>query len=144
MQIRPLQLQDKEIILDMMTTFYSSPAVHTNGSKEIFLNDIENCLNECPYLEGYAFTLDEKIIGYGMLAKSFSTEFGKPCIWIEDLYLLPEFQGKGYGSKFIQFVFDSYPNHVVRLEVEDDNEKAVNTYRKNGFTTLPYSEMIKL
>ena len=37
-----------------------------------------------------------KYSGYAMLAKSFSTEFGKNCIWIEDLYVLPSARSRGH------------------------------------------------
>lgn len=37
----------------MMRVFYASPAVFTNGSDDIFRTDIENCINDNPYLEGY-------------------------------------------------------------------------------------------
>ena len=60
------------------------------GSEEIFENDVENCINENPYLEGYVFEENGVLLGYAMVAKSFSTEFGKPCMWIEDIYLKPE------------------------------------------------------
>ena len=85
MQIRRLKNDDRESIISLMETFYSSPAVSTNGSIKIFNDDFDACVGDCPYLEGYAFIKDDQIIGYGMLAKSFSTEFGKSCIWIEDL-----------------------------------------------------------
>ena len=31
---------------------------------------------------------------------------------------------------------------VIRLEVEEENERAVKVYEKNGFHVLPYMEMI--
>lgn len=130
-------------ILGMMRVFYNSAAVFTNGSEEIFRADIENCVNDCPYLEGYVFEENGEVLGYAMVAKSFSTEFGKPCIWLEDLYLKPEHCGKGLGSKFMQFLADKYPGAVLRLEVEEENERAVHVYEKSGFTVLPYMEMKK-
>jgi len=78
-----------------------------------------------------------------MIAKSFSTEFGKPCIWIEDLYLKEEYRGVGIGSSFFQYLEKEYPNTIMRLEVEEDNTRAVAVYRKNGYETLPYMEMKK-
>ena len=83
MQIEKMTREHEQEVLEMMRVFYASPAVLSNGSEEIFQNDVENCVNDSPYLEGYVFIEDEKILGYAMLAKSFSTEFGKPCIWIE-------------------------------------------------------------
>ena len=85
--IRKMTYEDKEEVIEMMRGFYTSPAVHTNGSEEIFLSDIENCVNDCPYLEGFIFEKNGKTAGYAMTARSFSTEFGKPCIWIEDIFL---------------------------------------------------------
>ena len=130
-------------VLEMMRTFYASPAVLTNGSEEIFCNDIENCINDNPYLEGYVFVEDDEIVGYGMLAKSFSTEFGKPCIWIEDLYVKPQMRGNGIGSMFFCFIEEKYPEVLFRLEVEEENERAIHVYQKNGFEMMPYMEMKK-
>ena len=92
---------DKNAVIDMMRKFYNSPAVITNGSEKIFKRNVESCLQNSPYIEGYIFIVDEKIIGYGMLAKSFSTEFGGECIWIEDIYIEKNFRGKGIGTNTI-------------------------------------------
>ena len=83
-EIRQMHINDKKEIIAMMKTFYSSDAVFTNGSEEIFENDFLNCINNSPYLEGYVFCSGVNILGYSMIAKSFSTEFGKPCLWFED------------------------------------------------------------
>ena len=141
-EIRKIRKEDREIIIDMMRKFYNSPALITNGSEEIFANNVDNCLSDSPYLEGYIFTVGDKVIGYGMLAKSFSTEFGRECIWIEDIYIEEEYRGHGIGSKFIQYVKDTYSDKVLRLEAESDNTKAIATYMKNGFQKLPYMELV--
>ena len=127
----------------MMRVFYSSAAVYTNGSDEIFKNDIENCLTDNPYLEGYVFESTGSVIGYAMAAKSFSTEFGKRCIWIEDLYIKEEYRGYGIGKTFLDFIEARYADAILRLEVEEENERAVKLYKGCGFTTLPYMEMKK-
>ena len=104
MMIRELTAADKDVVIDMMRVFYASAAVYTNGSEEIFENDVENCINENPYLEGYVFEENGVLLGYAMVAKSFSTEFGKPCMWIEDIYLKPECRGQGIGIQFMNFM----------------------------------------
>ena len=140
MEIRQMTANDKDAVLDMMRAFYSSDAVFTSGSDEIFKTDIETCLAGSPYLEGYVFD-EGDVLGYAMVAKSFSTEFGAPCIWIEDLYLKDHAQNRGFGSEFIDFITEKYPDCIFRLEVEDENERAVHVYKKHGFTVLPYTEM---
>lgn len=141
--IRMFEQKDKSEILSMMKVFYSSDAVFTNGSDKIFEIDFENCLNENPYLEGYVFASNKKILGYAMLAKSFSTEFGKQCIWLEDLYLKSEFRGQGIIPKFIKYLEEKYKECIFRLEVENENTHAVHVYEKSGFSSLPYVEMKK-
>ena len=141
--IRPMTKKDKTSVLDMMRVFYASPAVLSNGSEEIFNSDIDNCVGECPFVEGYMFEGEQGIQGYAMVAKSFSTEFGKPCIWIEDLYIKPAYRGLGIGSSFFEFIEKKYVGSLFRLEVEEDNERAIKTYKKNGFEVLPYMEMKK-
>ena len=90
------------------------------------------------------FEQDGVIAGYGMIAKSFSTEFGKPCVWIEDIYLLPEYRRSGAATKFIQMLRAAYPDAVIRLESEGENVTAIAAYHKNGMTELPYVELILL
>ena len=125
--IRPMTPKDKNSVLEMMRVFYASPAVFTNN----------------PYLECYIFEVSGEIQGYGMIAKSFSTEFGRPCMWIEDIYIKESCRGAGIGSKFIDYIGEKYPDAILRLEVEEENERAVNVYKKNGFSFLPYLEMKK-
>ena len=141
--IRMMKREDKPAVIDMMRVFYASPAVLSNGSEEIFENNVENCVNDSPYLEGYVIEGSNGIQGYAMVAKSFSTEFGKECIWIEDLYLKDEYRGKGIGSMFFEFITRKYDGCVFRLEVEEENERAIKTYKKCGFDVLPYMEMKK-
>ena len=142
MQIRKMRPSDENEVLAMMRPFYSSPAVFTNGSETIFRRDFAECISDSPFLEGFILEDGSIILGYAMLAHSFSTEFGKPCVWIEDIYLKPEARGKGYAPKFLSFVRDTYPDAVLRLEVEAENTRAVSAYRKSGFGTLPYLEML--
>ena len=135
--------EDRNQVVELMRVFYTSPAVLSNGSDEIFEADFNACISGSPYLEGYVFEDADKIQGYAMVAKSFSTEFGKPCIWIEDLYIKEEYRGIGLGSLFLKFIEDKYPNSVYRLEVEEENERAVNVYKKCGYEFIPYMEMKK-
>lgn len=143
--INPMTKEYTGAVIDMMRVFYASPAVSTNGSEEIFQNDVEQCINDSPYLEGYVFIDGDNgnVAGYAMIAKSFSTEFGRQCIWIEDLYIKPEYRSTGIGTNFLSFIKQKYSDSILRLEVEEENEHAVHVYRKSGFQVLPYMEMKK-
>ena len=142
-QILPMTEAHAPLVIDMMRTFYASPAVLSNGSEEIFAADVAECVGDSPFAEGFVLESEGLLIGYAMLAKSYSTEFGKRCIWIEDLYLLPEYRGRGFGSCFFSFVEQRYPGCLLRLEVEEENERARHVYETSGFRVLPYVEMKK-
>lgn len=142
-KIRNMTIEDKNSVLEMMRVFYASPAVFSNGSEEIFINDIENCINNSTYLEGFIIENSDAIQGYAMIAKSFSTEFGKRCIWIEDLYIKEEYRGSGLGKLVMDFITRKYTDSIFRLEVEEENDRAIKLYEKCGFTFLPYAEMKK-
>lgn len=141
--IRNMAAMDMESVLEMMRVFYASPAVLSNGSEAIFQQDVENCVNGCPYLEGYIFEEEGQVLGYAMAAKSFSTEFGKPCIWLEDLYIKEQYRGRGIGTQFFAYIEQKYTDCVIRLEVEEENQNAMHVYRNCGFEVIPYTEMKK-
>ena len=82
MKIRAMQLEDMEEVVGMMRVFYDSPAVIHAAPDEILRQDVKDCVGECPYIEGYIFEEDGKILGYRMVAKSYSTEYGGMCVWV--------------------------------------------------------------
>lgn len=140
--IRKIQRGDSEVVVDMMRKFYTSPAVITNGSEKIFVANVENCLSGSPYVEGFVFVGDEKIIGYGITAHSYATEFGGECIWIEDIFIEAQYRGQGVGTKFIRYVKELYPDKIFRLESEIDNVAALKIYKRLGFNELSYLELV--
>lgn len=143
-KIEKMTLEDKSTVKVMMRDFYSSEAVLSNGSEEIFDYDVEECAGDSPYAEGYVFKNNDMTLGYAMLAKSYSTEFGRRCIWIEDIYIKSKYRGEGIGRAFFEMLFSKYPEAVFRLEAEKENTAAMAVYEKCGFDVLPYVEMLRL
>lgn len=145
MNIRAMTIQDTDQVLCMMRVFYDSPAVLHKAPDSILLQDIADCVGECPFIEGYIFEEDGQIAGYAMAAKSYSTEYGGLCIWVEDIYVKPTFQGHGIGKAFLEHLEEQYRGRAVRfrLEAEDENQHAIHLYSKQGYQKLPYVQMTK-
>ena len=141
--IRKIKVEDSAIVIDMMREFYTSPAVITDGSEKIFAANVANCLNGSTCAEGFVFVDAEKIIGYGITARSYSTEFGGECIWLEDIYVAAEYRGHGVGSQFIRHIKARHPDRILRLETEAGNDKALTFYKRLGFKELPYLELVR-
>ncbi|MGN0436610.1 MAG: GNAT family N-acetyltransferase [Wujia sp.] len=144
MIIQKISQDNIEELFAMMRDFYDSPALIHRSSDRVLRQSIEACLSDNPYIDGYVFLQDGDIIGYTMIAKSYTTEYGGLCVWIEDLYFKPAYRGKGYGTEFFQQVEGLYPDAVrFKLEVEQENIAAVAAYKKNGYAVSGYHLMTK-
>ena len=95
--IRSIREEDRACVLSMMREFYSSPAVFTNGSDEIFLGDIDACLSGSPYLEGYVIEGEAGICGYMMLSDFIISGAG-----VREGYLI-DFIRKNFPQKTQEF-----------------------------------------
>jgi GNAT superfamily N-acetyltransferase len=74
-------------------------------------------------------------IGYALFFHSYSTFLTKPGIFLEDLFVLPEFRGRGLGRRLLEGVAAvAVERGCGRLEwaVLDWNEPAIGFYRALG------------
>lgn len=135
---------DKETYLKMAREFYATDAVLIHVGEEHFLSTFDELMRSDEYAICYIFELDGKTVGYSLLAKTYSQEAGGLVLWIEEIYVSPEFRGRGIGKAFFDFILKNKPRDVkrLRLEVERENEGAVRLYKSFGFDFLGYDQMI--
>ena len=138
MQIRKIEKKDKEKYLQMAKMFYSSPAVLSPVPEENFLRAFENFMVGTPYGDAFIFEDDGGMIGYGVLAYTYSQEAGGKVVWLDEIYIDEAHRGNGIGSAFIAFVLNEIPAKRYRLETEPENEKAAALYRRKGFELFGY------
>lgn len=144
MNIRKLNAADFEKTLSMMKVFYASDALLIYPEDAVLAKMLRDALEDTPFLTGYGFEVDGQLVGYGMTTRSYSTERGGLCIWIEDIYIEPRFRGRGIGPAFLRFVEEQNPGAVrIRLEAEPENEHAMAVYQKSGFEILAYTQLVK-
>lgn len=143
--IREMTALDKDFYLDSADKFYHSPAVLHPVPKACFLANFKEMTEGKTYLEGYIFESDGAPCGFAVVSKTFASEVGGLCVWIEDVYVLPDYRSKGLGKEFFDFLQKKYlwKAKRFRLEVEASNEKAIRFYKRQGFTELSYKQMIK-
>lgn len=143
LEIRKLSEDDKELFLSFLQRFYHSEAVLHPTDTSLHLNIFKEIIRSEDYLLCYIFSFDEKDAGYALLSKSFCPEVGGSIIWIEQLYIDEAFRKKGIATDFLTFLEKEFSPDRIRLEVEEDNEKAISLYKRNGYRFLPYLQMIK-
>ena len=144
MTIRKLNTTEKAEVLSMMEVFYASDALLVHPETAVLEKMLSDALQDTPLLTGYGFEVEGALAGYGMVTRSYSTERGGLCVWIEDIYIKPQYRGMGIGSAFLQFVEKENPGAVrLRLEAEPENERAMHVYQKAGFEILAYTQLVK-
>lgn len=140
--IRKLQAQDRADFIAMAEEFYHSPAVLAPIPPQYHENTFRELLRSEEYLIGYLFSVEGKAAGYALLNRSFSHEVGGSVVWVEELYVRPEFQGHGIGSRFFDYLRQNVPAARYRLETEPENFRAKALYTRIGFQPLGYEQMI--
>lgn len=141
--IRKINENDRDVMLKMFDEFYHSPGVLHAVPQEYFQRTLTQVYANSPFIECYIFECDGKAAGYGQLSITYSNEAGGLCVWIEEIYVRPEFQGKGMGSSFLDFVKTEHKNAArLRLEIEPNNDGARKLYKRMGFSELDYQSMI--
>ena len=145
MDIRKLVPADEACVFEMMKVFYASDALLIHPDEQIIRTVARYAVEDGPYVTGYGFWEGGELAGYGTVTRSFSSEAGGLCVWIEDIYVRPEYRGKGFGSGFLRFVEETYRQSAVRirLEAEPENDRAMAVYRKAGFEVLGYTQLVK-
>ena len=141
--IRKINESDREVMLDMFDEFYHSPGVLHAVPKSHFERTLDEVYGGSPFIDCYIFEQDGKAAGYGQLSLTYSNEAGVICVWLEEIYVRPAFQGNGLGSEFLNFVKTEYKKAArLRLEIEPDNDGARKLYKRMGFSELEYQSMI--
>jgi ribosomal protein S18 acetylase RimI-like enzyme len=143
--IRKVSLRDKEKYIAMSREFYHSDAVMRPIPDGNLYGTFDAVVSGSPYMDAYICEYDGKTAGYALLAITYSNEAGGLVLWLEELYILPQYRGRGLGKAVIEFVEEQYRTKVARfrLEVEGTNEKAISLYRKMKYARLEYQQMYK-
>ena len=90
---------------------------------------------ERAYAEVLLAYYDEKPIGFALFFHNFSTFLAKPGLYLEDLYIKPDYRGKGFGKVLLGTLAQiALERDCGRLEwwVLDWNASAIAFYRRIG------------
>lgn len=143
--VREIREDDYQSYMDMTKEFYESDATEhpvPESYRETVWNEL---MRSGEYVSAYILELDGKAVGYGLMNYTFSQEAGGKVAWIEEVYVRPEYRGRGLGREFFAYVDAVIAPAVMRLrlEVEPDNVRAKKLYRKMGYKSLHYEQMLK-
>lgn len=133
LKFRSAQREDTGLIL----SFIKALAEYEKMADEVIAT--EELLEEWIFDKGKAEVLfaeeDGIPVGFALYFHNFSTFLGRAGIYLEDLFVLPEFRGKGYGkSLFKKLAATAVERGCGRLEwwCLDWNQPSIDFYLSMG------------
>lgn len=130
--IRKAERRDVPIILELIKGL----AEYEKAPNEVIntVQGLEHDLFDDKICEAFVALDNDQIIGFALYYTSYSTWKGA-CIYLEDLYVLPEHRRTGAGSMLFDAVVDvAKQRKVARMDwqVLDWNDPAISFYQKKN------------
>lgn len=140
MSLRPATEGDLDAIIALirgLAEYEREPDAVTLDREELR----RHLFGERPYAEVILAEDESSTIGFALYFHNFSTWMGKPGIWLEDLFVMPEYRGRGHGKALlVELARIAVERGCGRFEwsVLDWNEPSIAFYKSLG--AIPMDE----
>ena len=134
MNIRQAHPQDAQLILDLVMAL----AVYEKAPEEVIatIADIErDFFNDNPQVFCNFIEANGAVVGFVVWFLNYSTWTGTHGVYIEDLFVLPEHRGNGYGKALLVHLAQLCIErgfHRLQWWVLDWNEPSIEFYKLLG------------
>lgn len=138
-QIRPARAEDVGTLVSLIRALaeYEQAAPGALEITEALLG--ESLFGDSPSVEGLVACAEEGVTGYALFFENFSSWRGRRGLYLEDLFVRPEFRGQGIGKALLREVAQiAVRRRCARMEwlVLDWNHPAIGFYRSLGAQPL--------
>jgi len=138
MQIRPARRDEVGIVLQLIHDL----AVYEKAPNEVEATEkelLETIFSSDPKVFCDLVEVDGEIAGMAIWFLNYSTWQGKHGIYLEDLFIKPEYRGRGYGKallKHLAKICDDKGYGRFQWWVLDWNSPAIEFYRSLGAVAM--------
>jgi GNAT superfamily N-acetyltransferase len=138
MKIRPARQEEVGIVLQLIHDL----AVYEKAPNEVEATEkelLETIFSSDPKVFCDLVEVDGEIAGMAIWFLNYSTWQGKHGIYLEDLFIKPEFRGRGYGKallKHLAKICDDKGYGRFQWWVLDWNSPAIEFYRSLGAVAM--------
>lgn len=132
---------EQEEVLRYVREYWRNNEVFWHGGLGVSENDFDATINKY-YQDGFSLS-DDKLRCYfvydgqvriGMTRVEYNDESNQ--LYIYDLYVFVEYQGRGYGKvivEYVEYLAQSSGYSTLGLTVDSQNQHAISLYTKCGF-----------
>lgn len=144
--IRKAEANDTPLVLD----FIRQLAIYEKMIDEVVATEEtikESLFGEIRFAHVVIGEINSQPVGFALFFTNFSTFVGRPGIFLEDLFVLPEHRGKGFGRTLLAFLAKlAVDNGFGRVEwaVLDWNEPAIKVYKGIGARSMDEWKVFRL
>ncbi|WP_165422839.1 GNAT family N-acetyltransferase [Ktedonosporobacter rubrisoli] len=134
LQFRLATLTDLEQLLDFIQQFYAID--HYAFDEAILRKSLGDLLTDPSLGRVWLIYDGTAAIGYAVVTLGYSLEFHGRNAFLDELFFVEAYRGKGLGTKTLQFLFAECQRlgiHALHLEVEHTNKAGQALYQKLGF-----------
>ncbi|CAB4664433.1 unannotated protein [freshwater metagenome] len=113
-------------------------AIYEKAPEEVFATSTEigaSLFQENPVAFCHVAEVDGKVVGIALWFLNYSTWLGKPGLYLEDLFVLQEHRGKGYGMALLKkLAAIAIERDYERFQwwVLDWNQPSIDLYKQIG------------
>jgi GNAT superfamily N-acetyltransferase len=134
--VRPGTVDDVPLLLSFIRSMAAFEKLEVHATEETLR---ESLFGDRPAARTLLAFVDGEPVAYAVYFFSFATMVGKRGLWLDDLYVIPDFREKGIAKALMAYLADlAIQNDCGRFEwmVLDWNQTAIDFYQKMGATVL--------
>ncbi|WP_421655284.1 GNAT family N-acetyltransferase [Leptothermofonsia sp. ETS-13] len=137
--VRAATLNDVSTLFNLVRSLaeYENLSHAVTGDEELLK---EHLFGDRPYAEAILAEYAGEVAGFALFFYNYSTFLTKPGIYLEDLFVLPEYRRHGIGTALFNYLAQrAIAEGCGRFEwsVLDWNEPAISFYQRMGADILP-------
>lgn len=138
LNIRPATPTDVSVLFQLILALaeYEKLSHAVTGTPEALQ---EHLFDSRHYAEAILAEWGDETVGFALFFPNYSTFLTKPGIYLEDLFVLPDYRRRGIGQAMLTYIAQlAISRGAGRLEwsVLDGNESAIAFYERLGATIM--------
>lgn len=138
---RPAREADVDVIADFNCRLASETEDHTLNPQTV-REGVRRGVSLTTEVQYFVAEHDQRVIAQLMLTREWSDWRNGWMVWLQSVYVDSQYRRQGVFSQLFDYCCEQVRQDDdavgIRLYVETDNESAIATYRRHGFTDAGY------